>query len=53
MHILRLIVATALVGSLVACAPTPPPSCRGVVFHMNPDMAPTPLAPTGTGAPVT
>ena len=32
---LRLVTLAALLAALVACAPTPPPSCRGPVFGMN------------------
>ena len=32
---LRLVTLAALFAALVACAPTPPPSCRGPVFGMN------------------
>ena len=32
---LRPVTLIALLASLVACAPTPPPLCRGPVFGMN------------------
>ena len=32
---LKLVSLAALFAALVACAPTPPPSCRGPLFSMN------------------
>lgn len=32
---LKLVALAALMATMVACAPTPPPSCHGPVFGLN------------------